>query len=189
MRLLSYIAEAVGATLSPYGFELVEPSGSAYEARRLVRGNLSIGITYDPRNGEIDVSLTDIPTGSRVPFWILGDLTGDRQAALVGSTGVQNDEDAQVAAALLTKAFQRHLQLLLDWNDETAGRLSEAMEALSRDAWKKQRIADAMAKAELCWTEKRYADYVSEVTPFAAELSPAGRKRLMIAQKRLEPAA
>lgn len=78
------------------------------------------------------MSLTDIPTGSRVPFWLLGELTGDKQSALVGSTGVQSDEDAQVAATLLTKVFQRHLQLLLDWNNETALRLSEAMAAFRK---------------------------------------------------------
>src|SRR5690606_28827859 len=141
------------------------------------------------RNGEIDVSLTDIPTGSRVPFWLLGELTGDRQAALVGSTGVQHDVDAQVATALLTKAFRRHLQLLVDWNDATARRLSQTMEAISRDASKKQRFAEAMAKAGRCWTNKRYADYVAVVSPFSAELSPAARKRLEIAEKRLRPVA
>lgn len=53
MRLLNNIAETVGAALSPYGFELIEPGGSAYEARRIVRGSLSIGITYDPRNARL----------------------------------------------------------------------------------------------------------------------------------------
>jgi hypothetical protein len=187
MRFLDYIADTVGVGLSPYGFELIETSGSAHEARRLVRGNLAIGITYDPRNGEIDASLTNIPTGSHVPFWVVGELTGDRKAALIGSTGVQNDDDAKVAAALLTRAFQRHLQLLVDWNDETAIRLSEAMKVLSQAAWQKQRLAHAMAKAELCWADRRYSDYVAVVAPFAGELSPSGRKRLMIAEKRLQP--
>ncbi len=183
MDIEQLVIEELGSTLKNLGFNFQSKSDSI-DQWVFVGEFYQITITWDPR-GELSFSISNTEGYNRVPLWMVFGQN-DPDWAFAASIMLNSGTPERSIAALqrLKQLLQRHGEILTTRNDLLLPQLVARQRAMACAYTKDMLFSDALRNANKRWHSKRYQEFISILSDWENDLSPAMRAKLEFARKK-----
>ena len=170
-------------TLQDCGFN--SPQNSFSDACWTFRGeHYQIALWWDSR-GELAFRISNLQGNEWVPLWMaLSQSDPDWAFAASIMLNANAPERSVLALQRLARLLHRHREILTTPNELLLPQLLLQQRTLASEYTKDMHLADALRKAAKLWQSKKYQDFISELSHWEDDLSPAMNAKLQFARKR-----